>query len=1625
MGHTSSSLLPLCCPCATAVVAGSSRRRHHHTGAPLKPSSVCYAPSSDKSKSTKKAPRGGKERHQRRHGSAVVPPNSSLSVHFSDSIDDSALLEAFQDVQTEQHRATTTTAPSSGSGGGKKKNKQKNAPGNEGEVEDGSADDSSSRLNRFTYSGGDLAPPRNPLDSDVELNLYEALLATTATTPPPPSTAARKQQPPAATSSTPSPLSFMKGEAAASHTGMEEDDEWSGDAVPSVETDHYSSDRHHQDATSAWNSLSQPDTAAAAGGVSDGGISVGESVMCAVDMLCDDLFACKTDVLRNFARTRSIHAGPKAQVVLKLIEKAHTDAHGQSGDLSMTQRLLGDVFDGSSDSVRVSGVRSAWTNKSLEASHIEAAAGRHLRFEALTNSSKTLIVRRHTAETSRVLRKLSRPFQESYTKLATAAIEAYEKYYRTCEAKVGKETPSDASSRKKATAGTNPDNSGSRRLPSLTPEQLKALREEMDLLVRSQKTSDILSPFAAFLVSYIRYGAAINLMMKDDVNERLQHLGVILTTIEEEDAAPASSAAASDGAGAGGDSANEAVRPRHGLDTLEELIQLLPNVITLASRLQETFKNPNATAVQRINYDSPEMIVEEVALFQDRVSGDDGQSQAPGSPTQWRVDLAPEWVRELAHSFVNWEMCVRADLVTFRDFPSYIFDTILAGVVHYSTLEHIYGRGVVDGFDIVMPLRASVKKALMKHFNGDEEAAQASIHELIAYVNSAMDTTRGLKGEFYIQVLSQMRGVFSMNDDDKKGSSELGNWDEQRVSKDDEEESGDIEFNLDGDDEGEDNTDELLGLLSSKPKKADNNNSSTSPAADGSPTAIRNAQRVAAVMKEVGRTAGRCTRSANLFDILTRIVNDLHFHFRFSHVFGKLNGIDRSTVRVRQSLNLPRTLDYFEREYNVDKPISVECIAFLATILLFLALRPHDGQAPVVLRYPSVIPSATELTILGLRDRGTTSVKELRVAFPPQLTYQSWLHESVTKDKSVYKVLPSVAVKGPTNEAMIVSQAPMMVALDAISKVPWRIHKYVLHVQEAMVREGYGFGKIRPAFYPLHYTAMHPGVVHYKPTLESSSTSSIRMTSPSTPNPQKHNDVEAGNADPAVLQYYGEMESGRTLDGEVVGCNIQQRMRYDQQMDKDWKDLSDIRSSRIHYLQALRQARSLVQFSHVYFPNSMDFRGRMYPLPGRLNHTGSDPFRALLEYAEPKPLGKTGLYWLKVHVANKMGMSKLSFDERAAYVDEHTADIVQSAESPLQGDRWWQEASEPLQCLMACKELADALKYSQGAEHFPSRLPVAVDGSYNGLQHYSAIGRDLIGAKLVNLVPSERPADAYTGILKEMMKVIEVDAAHDHPVAQRCLGTGKGQDKNHIKRKTIKRPIMTQVYGITSYGMAEQIFDELTKQNKSHGLWTRMDMKEMARYLKDKVLDSLGITFKETQRCREWISVVSNMVYAAQPPELRNALCWTTPLGLVVRQPYRVRKESNLFTTQGYTRVPGDAIGAAGRKQLTAMAPNLIHSLDATHLAMTALAMQQQGLSMMAVHDSYWTYACDLPVLSQILRTQFVNLYTQHDPLWELKEQWEEAFFFDLRRHGLCLPDPPERGELDLNVVLDSQYFFS
>uniref|UniRef100_A0AC34QL68 DNA-directed RNA polymerase n=1 Tax=Panagrolaimus sp. JU765 TaxID=591449 RepID=A0AC34QL68_9BILA len=229
----------------------------------------------------------------------------------------------------------------------------------------------------------------------------------------------------------------------------------------------------------------------------------------------------------------------------------------------------------------------------------------------------------------------------------------------------------------------------------------------------------------------------------------------------------------------------------------------------------------------------------------------------------------------------------------------------------------------------------------------------------------------------------------------------------------------------------------------------------------------------------------------------------------------------------------------------------------------------------------------------------------------------------------------------------------------------------------------------------------------------------------------------------------------------------------------------------------------------LYFPHNMDFRGRVYPISPHLNHMGDDINRCILKFAKGKKLGKRGLYWLKLHIVNITGLLKRkSISERILYAEEHLDQILDSANNPLSGQRWWLKSDEPWQTLAACIELRDALK-SGDPENFVSHLPIHQDGSCNGLQHYAALGRDLQGAAEVNLLPCELPADVYSSVAARVEEKRIEDEHNVHSPNHEIAVKLRKFLPQVLPRKVIKQTVMTTVYGVTPYGARQQIKRQL------------------------------------------------------------------------------------------------------------------------------------------------------------------------------------------------------------------------
>ena len=267
--------------------------------------------------------------------------------------------------------------------------------------------------------------------------------------------------------------------------------------------------------------------------------------------------------------------------------------------------------------------------------------------------------------------------------------------------------------------------------------------------------------------------------------------------------------------------------------------------------------------------------------------------------------------------------------------------------------------------------------------------------------------------------------------------------------------------------------------------------------------------------------------------------------------------------------------------------------------------------------------------------------------------------------------------------------------------------------------------------------------------------------------------------------------------------------------------VQDLVSLRCSAMLKLDQADKFKDFEEIFFPYNMDFRGRAYPCTPHLSNVGSDLCRGMLKFAKAKPLGKNGLYWLKVHLANFAGKDKVSFDERAAYIDEVMDKVRESAADSFGGERWWMTLEDPFQGLATCYEIVDAID-SGDPESFECSLPVHMDGSCNGLQHYAALGRDRVGGKAVNLCAMDAPQDVYSGVMHEVIRRVAEEAKRSLDFDTDDVDSLDRKRKKEladnraaklvdglIDRGVVKRTVMTSVYGVTYIGARQQIQEKI------------------------------------------------------------------------------------------------------------------------------------------------------------------------------------------------------------------------
>ena len=273
---------------------------------------------------------------------------------------------------------------------------------------------------------------------------------------------------------------------------------------------------------------------------------------------------------------------------------------------------------------------------------------------------------------------------------------------------------------------------------------------------------------------------------------------------------------------------------------------------------------------------------------------------------------------------------------------------------------------------------------------------------------------------------------------------------------------------------------------------------------------------------------------------------------------------------------------------------------------------------------------------------------------------------------------------------------------------------------------------------------------------------------------------------------------------------------------------------------------------------------------------------------------------------------------------------------------------------------------------------------------------------LTNLQEQDAPASLYAEVAAQVASLVEREAEQGNAMAAMLEGW--------ITRKVVKQTVMTVAYGVTAVGARRQIYGQLEKAG-----FDANHTYPASQYLSKLVREAVAQTCPAVCNAMKWLAQCARIIAKSG-----SSVCWTTPAGLVVEQPYRRSDAFRIDTLLQRISINRrhNECPVSVQRQVNGFAPNFVHSLDAEHMMRTALAAHDHDIRFAAVHDSYWTHACDMGHLSDVLRTEFMKLHAS--PL--LAVLYDELAG---KHQDLELPPPPDTGDLVLTDMLQSKYFFS
>ena len=400
-----------------------------------------------------------------------------------------------------------------------------------------------------------------------------------------------------------------------------------------------------------------------------------------------------------------------------------------------------------------------------------------------------------------------------------------------------------------------------------------------------------------------------------------------------------------------------------------------------------------------------------------------------------------------------------------------------------------------------------------------------------------------------------------------------------------------------------------------------------------------------------------------------------------------------------------------------------------------------------------------------------------------------------------------------------------------------------------------------------------------------------------------------------------------------------------------------------------------------FVPWSFDYRGRASPVPAFLTVQDTDFGKSLIRFSNESDVTFDSHKWLAFQVATTYGLDKATWDERQQWVLDNLSLLTRVAEDPIDSLPEWEAAEEPWQFLASVEEYYHCVILQ---DRTTTGLCIATDATCSGLQILAGLARDKSTAKLVNVLPSDRPQDAYQ-VVADVSKPNIPEILHEH-----------------WDRKCVKRTVMTIPYNAKPFSNRSYIRDAL----KEKGIEIEKDDLTITVAA---VRDAMNEVVPGPMAVMKWIETEVAKAIKRGATHLE----WVTPSGFVVIQRLMKKKVETIdLKLLGRCRLSvatedGPCVDRTRHKAATA--PNLIHSLDASLLH---LVTERFDAPIALIHDSVLSRATDMSLLAILVRETYMHLFAERDYLTEFAQQIGAE------------TEPPIIDDLEPKSVIDSTYFF-